>query len=209
MKLYVQERGCYHKQMKYSGTSDMQNFRVCCEVFPKNDDRVVFFEFMEGRCDFNRGKLIVDASYTDENHNTWRLDTEKEFGVKSSDYEYTRAGVLAFINAITGENYTEIVPYHDFYVHEHYKNWTGSGLMVQWARDHKGTVDNVSVINSYGSTWMVWDGNLWEWEKVEAEHPITSVEYPDIIFCMNRVTDEERAARIIANGVEVINTMTA
>ena len=122
MKLYIQERGCYHKQMKYNGNSDMQNFRVCCEVFPKDDDRVVFFEFMEGRCDFNRGKLMVDAEYTDELHQTWGMNVENEFGVKPSNYEYTRAGVLAFINAITGENYTEIVPYQDFYVHEHYKN---------------------------------------------------------------------------------------
>lgn len=204
MKLYVDERGCYHEDMKYDGASDMENFRVCCEVFDTKN-RVVFVEFgeMAGK---NKGQLYVDISYT-ENGNCWWINPVEEYGLDSTEFSYNKQDVLRYINKLTGENYTKIVPYYECYVAEHYRNWTGSGLMMQWVRDHKDIMD-VQLIHSYMSTYIKWDGRLWEWEKVIAENP-KNAEYPDVTFSITRITDPERVKRLLENAVEVINTVTA
>lgn len=204
MRLYVSEYGCYHDEMHYEGKSDMQNFRICCEVFDTKD-RPVVCEFAEGAAGKWKGRLCASISYKDEHSNWWRVDHGRDYGIDSADYEYSREGVLQFVNAITGESYDEIVPFMECKANGVYVDYTGSGIMAQWVRQmNQMEKDDTKLINSFGSTFIIFRGKVWDYEKVLFDTYDPFADKMNVVFQITRVTDTEREQRILANACVAI-----
>lgn len=116
MKLQLKEMGCRIKEGCGNGT-DLINYRLRAEFTDKNGIKVC--------CDFGgwqrrdarkkgcpvvqKNALHVDGCYRDPDGTGrdygYRL---MENGFDFTKFDFTETGVLAFVNAVTGENYSEI-----------------------------------------------------------------------------------------------------
>lgn len=116
MKLQLKEMGCRIKEGCGNGT-DLINYRLRAEFTDKNGIKVCCdFGGWQRRDASKKGcpvvqpnALHVDGCYHDPDGTgrdySYRL---REKGFVFSKYDFTKAGVLAFVNAVTGGRYTEI-----------------------------------------------------------------------------------------------------
>lgn len=116
MKLQLKEMGCRIKEGCGNGT-DLINYRLRAEFTDKNGIKVCCdFGGWQRRDASKKGcpvvqpnALHVDGCYHDPDGTGrdygYRL---RENGFDFSKYDFTKAGVLAFVNAVTGGRYTEI-----------------------------------------------------------------------------------------------------
>lgn len=116
MKLQLKEMGCRIKEGCGNGT-DLINYRLRAEFIDKNGIKVCCdFGGWQRRDASKKGcpvvqpnALHVDGCYHDPDGTgrdySYRL---REKGFDFSMYDFTKAGVLAFVNAVTGGRYTEI-----------------------------------------------------------------------------------------------------
>lgn len=115
-KLKLKEMGCRIKEGCGNGT-DLINYRLRAEFTDKNGIKVCCdFGGWQRRDASKKGcpvvqpnALHVDGCYHDPDGTgrdySYRL---RENGFDFSKYDFTKAGVLAFVNAVTGGRYTEI-----------------------------------------------------------------------------------------------------
>lgn len=115
-KLKLKEMGCRIKEGCGNGT-DLINYRLRAEFTDANGIKVCCdFGGWQRRDASKKGcpvvqpnALHVDGCYHDPDGTgrdySYRL---RENGFDFSKYDFTKAGVLSFVNAVTGGRYTEI-----------------------------------------------------------------------------------------------------
>ena len=116
MKLQLKEMGCRIKEGCGNGTdlinyrlraefTDTSRIKVCCDFggWQRRDAR------KKGCPVVQKNALHVDGCYRDQD------GTGRDYGYRLmkngfnfTKFNFTKAGVLAFVNAVTGENYSEI-----------------------------------------------------------------------------------------------------
>lgn len=214
--IYYEERGCFMTARNYNGESDMQNFRTCFEIIGKDGkklwvelggwDREAYKDKNGNKVPGFKNRIHASLSYTDE-RGSWGIFAPY-CGVTSSDYSYTRSDVLRYINAISAEQYDEMQPRLILDCENHYSNCTGSGLIQHivedWRKfwDDRGGKfsDEYKVLSSYGQHFLMIRGNVYEFAGIASEKPIDE-KHSDFQVIFDRITDKERAERIIENAV--------
>ena len=102
MILKLRKMGCNLSE-EAKKDSDLESYRLRLSFTDKNGVEVtgdIFGGFKPG--------IYTDFQYDAEDGYTYCYRPEK-FGVKSSDYPYTKAGLLEFINQISSVQYKEVI----------------------------------------------------------------------------------------------------
>ena len=214
--IYYEERGCFMKPERGDSDSNMQNFRTCFEINGKDGkklfvelggyDRKAYKDENGNKVPAFKNRLHTSLSYTDE-RGSWGI-WAPYCGVSASNYSYTREDVLRYINAISVEQYDEMQPRLILDCKNHYSNCTGSGLIQQivedWRKfwnDRGGKFsDEYKVLSSYGQHFLMIRGEVYDFAGIANEKPIDE-KHSDFQVIFDRITNKERAERIIENAV--------
>ncbi len=84
--------------------SDLESYRLRLSFIDKNGIKVIG----DIMCNHMPVTIHTDFQYDAEDGCTYCYSANNRFGIKSSDYPYTKAGLLEFINKISLIQYNEI-----------------------------------------------------------------------------------------------------